>query len=293
MRTIIVVGLLVAVAATSIVLAPGGAAVHHVYFDSAPNGRAEIIAHGGGQGARPPNTLAALDAAVTMGADVLEIDIQQTRDGVLVLRHDATLERTTDMAGRISDLTYAEVAQADAGDNEVAGGNYSGEGIGVPTLDKAFAAHPAARWVIEIKPDTDAAAIATCEAIRKNGVGARALVASFHDAAIKVFRAACPEVATSMSRRETTRFILAAYVGLSRFLPLEAVAIQIPERSGRLQLATRRTLAATRRRGVRMQIWTVNDPDDMRRLIGLGVDGLITDHVDIMRAQLEAGAAPG
>ncbi len=292
-RIAAIAGAALAVGAILAWLAPGRAPASHAYFDAAPEGRAEIIAHGGGQGARPPNTIVALEAALAMGADVLEVDAQLTRDGILILRHDATLDRTTDMSGRIADMDYSEIARADAGANDVAGRDFSGEGIRAPKLSDALAAFPDARWIIEIKPDTEEAARAMCRDIRAAGAATRALVASFHDAAMAAFRRACPEVATSMSSREATRFVLAAYVGLAKFLPLEAVALQIPEESGGLRLVTPRTIGAARRRGVRMQIWTINDPEDMRRLLSLGVDGVMTDRVDLLKDAVDAAKASG
>ncbi len=260
---------------------PGPDPVSHPYFDGAPKGRAEIIAHGGGLGVRPANTLSALDEAARMGADVLEVDVQQTADGVLILLHDATLDRTTDMTGAVADMPYKEVRKADAGAARVeAGGDFTGQGIFVPTLAEAFARHPDARWVVEIKPNTERAAQTMCREIRDAGTETRVLVGSFHDDAMTAFRAACPNVATSMSTGEVTRFALAAYVGLAHLVPTEAVAMQIPTRSSGITLAHPRILRAARARGFKVQFWTINDSAAMDPLIALGADGIITDYVE-------------
>jgi len=285
----ILISLFVVVAITAaIAFWPAPAPVAHPYLDAMPTARAEIIAHGGGQGVRPTNTLIALDTAAAMGADVLEIDVQMTGDGVPIVLHDATLDRTTDLSGSVATMTLVEVRRADAGANDlVEGADFSGQGIGVPTLEEAFSRHPAARWVLEIKTDTDEAAVAMCDAIHAAGATNRVLVGSFHDHALQAFRATCPEVATSTAKNETRMFAIAALLGVSRFVPTPAVALQIPEAAGGLTLAQPRIINAAHQRGIVVQIWTVNDPADMERLLALGVDGVITDYVEVLRGVIE------
>ncbi|MEO1039547.1 MAG: glycerophosphodiester phosphodiesterase [Pseudomonadota bacterium] len=278
---LVLVGL-IALALAVLYLRPAPPPASHIYFEGAPQDRAEIIAHGGGLGHAPPNTLLALERAVEMGADVLEVDVQQTRDGVMILRHDDTLDRTTDRAGLIADHSWADLMSADAGARTVVNNmDYGGQGIGIPRLEDALAAFPEARWVLEIKNDTDAAAQAMCEAIRSAGAGERVLVGSFHDKSMARFRDYCPGIATSMSSGEVRVFVIAARLGLSRWTSSPAVAVQLPPSADGIDLTHPRILDAARARGLRVQYWTINDPIEMRALLAIGADGLITDFVDL------------
>jgi glycerophosphoryl diester phosphodiesterase len=281
----------ICVAALSVSLWPAPPAKSHIYFADAPSDRAEIIAHAAGQGHAPPNTLLALETAEQMGADVLEVDVQQTRDGVLILRHDDTLDRTTDLTGVIADMDWAEIAGADAGATWIVDGNsFASRDIKIPKLEEALATFPDARWTIEIKNDTPHAATAMCAEIKSAGAQSRVLVASFHDAAMATFRAACPAVATSASSREVRDFVIAARLGLSRFVSMPAVALQVPTQSNGLDLTHPRVMAAAQRRGIRIQYWTINDPAEIERSLAAGADGVMTDYVDRGRAALSDAA---
>lgn len=229
---------------------------------------------------QPPNTLAALDQATRDGADVLEVDVQLTRDGALVLMHDDTLDRTTDMAGPVASYTLDQLRVADAGANdEISGRSFQGKGIGISTIDEAFARHPRARWIVELKNDDITAADALCEAIVAARGETRVMVASFYHMVMDRFRSRCPEVATSATSAEARTFIVAARLGLSRFIHMRAQALHIPEKSGGMMLAHPRIFAAAHQRGLTVDLWTINAPDKMRELIDRGADGIITDYV--------------
>ncbi len=289
-----IIGLIIVAALVAGVLSviPAQSIASHPYFTALPD-RPLVIAHRGGVGLRPGNTLWAFHAAEAMGADVLEADIHQTADGVLVVIHDDTLDRTTDRTGAVAALTLADIRAADAGARfTMAGGpSYAGLGIRVPTLEEVIAAHPEMPLVLEIKPDDGETARALCTELRDRGAAMRTLVGSFHDEAIKAFRAACPEIATSMASGEIQTFYALAHIGLSRFYPTKAVALQIPEEAGGVQVANRRLMDAAHARGFQVQIWTVNESADMERLLDLGADGIITDRVDRLTAVLRDRAA--
>ena len=224
-----------------------------------------------------------------MGADVLEVDVQQTKDGVLVLRHDDTLDRTTDLTGLIADYTWSQLAGADAGARTVIDDqSFADRGITIPRLDEAFASFPKARWVIEIKNNTSSAATAMCAVIQGAGAETRVLVGSFHDDAMAEFRTVCPGVATSTSSREVRDFVIAARLGVSRFVDTPAVAMQLPLAAEGIDLTHPRLVDAAKARGIRLQYWTINDPEQMRQLLELGADGLITDYVDRVEQVLAA-----
>jgi glycerophosphoryl diester phosphodiesterase len=128
-----------------------------------------VIAHQGGDGLRPSNTLAAFEHAVALGVDVLEMDVHLTRDGALVVMHDATVDRTTNGSGALAALSLAQVRELDAGFHWPYDGEprpYRGRGLGVPTFAEIAAAFPGHRLNVEIKPDSAAAGRAVCGAIR-------------------------------------------------------------------------------------------------------------------------------
>ncbi len=180
------------------------------FYTDAP--RTLVIAHQGGDGVWPGDTLFAFEQAVAIGSDVLEMDAHITKDGRIVLMHDEAVDRTTDGTGLIEDMTLAELKQLDAAydwtNDEGATFPYRGQGIQVPTLDEVFEKFPQMRYAIEIKKTTNPMEQPMCDLIRQYGMQDRVVVASFHDAVMQNFRALCPEVTTSASRGEVTRYVL-------------------------------------------------------------------------------------
>jgi glycerophosphoryl diester phosphodiesterase len=268
---------------------PGYGPAAHVFFASVPAGKIEIMAHGAGQGVAPTNTMLALKTAFENGADVLEVDVQLTRDNVLVLHHDDTFDRTTDMAGPVANLTWAQIETTDkGGPTTIEGTTFSGDATKVARLDAALAAFPTARWNIEIKNDQLIAATQLCKAVVASGLTNAVLVASFHDRVMVAFRDDCPQVATSMSPHEIRNFVIASHLRLSRFVKTPAVAVQIPVAASGFDLTDARFVAALKHRDIKLHYWTINDPTQMRALIDSGADGLLTDCVGL---GLEAAAA--
>lgn len=269
------------IALAALALWPAPAPVSHPYFAALKSGMVENIAHGGGQGHAPPDTLEALQVADTMGADVLEIDLQLTKDGVLVLHHDDTLDRITDMRGPIATKTWAELQEADSGFYTVINGqSFRGKGIKIARLEQAFTRFPSRRWVIEIKNDNAAASTRLCALIRQFDATNRVIVASFHDGAMKTFRKACPKVATAYSGDEVRLFLIASHVRLSRFVQSPGVALQIPTDAAGLDLTDPHFVSTAKSRGLKVQYWTINDPREMRHLLDRKADGIMTDYVD-------------
>jgi glycerophosphoryl diester phosphodiesterase len=216
-----------------------------------------------------------------MGADVLEIDLQLTKDGVLVLHHDDTLDRITDMKGPIAAKTWAELQKADSGYHTVIDGqSFRGKGIRIARLEQAFTRLPSRRWVIEIKNDTEAASNRLCALISQFNETNRVIVASFHDGAMKTFRKACPRVATAYSGDEVRSFLIASHLRLSRFVQSPGVALQIPTFAAGFDLTDSHFVSTAKSRGLKVQYWTINDPKEMRHLIERKADGIMTDYVD-------------
>jgi glycerophosphoryl diester phosphodiesterase len=268
-----------------IVALPGYAPAQHAFFANQQSGSVEILAHGAGQGVAPTNTLVALKQAFDDGADILEIDVQLTKDNVLVLHHDDTLDRTTNLSGAIADLTWSQIASQDKGGAlQIGGRSFAGADTSVARLDTALAAFPNARWNIEIKNDLPMAAQQLCAEIKRAGLTNAVLVPSFHDKAMAEFRRQCPDVATSMAPNEIRMFVIAAHLGLSRFVKTPAVAVQVPVSAGGFDLTNPRFVAALKARNIKLHYWTINEPAQMETLIKAGADGLLTDFVTRGRA---------
>ncbi len=255
----------------------------HPYF-AAENPRTQVIAHRGGAGLRPENTLAAFEHAVEIGTDMIEMDVQGTADGAIVSIHDPTVDRTTDGKGRVDSFPLSELRKLDAGYNWSDDGGWTfpfrGKGIRVPTLDEVFTRFPATRMIVEMKHVGPAFAQSLCALIRRFGMTGKVLVASMNEDALIAFRGACPEVATSMSGREARVFSGLHLLNLAAAYSAPAPALQIPDRLGDNIIATRGLVEAAQRRNLKVHVWTINDEARMRQLIRIGVDGIITDRPD-------------
>jgi len=243
-----------------------------------------VIAHRGGAGLWPENTIYAFEHASELGVDVLELDVRATADGQLVVIHDERVERTTDGAGAVSALALAELKRLDAGFRWTPDGGRTfplrGRGLSVPTLAEVFERFPQARFNIEPKQQTPSVVAPLCRLLRERAMTNSVIVASFRAAVLDEFRAACPEVATSASTAEATRFLALYKTGLGDSYSPPMSALQVPEYAGGVQVLTGGFVAAAHRRGLEVHAWTINDAGDMRRLLGLGVDGIITDYPD-------------
>jgi len=259
------------------------------YFDTT---RPAVIAHQGGDGILPGNTLQAFKHADGLGVDVLEMDVHQTRDGVLVIMHDATVDRTTDGSGAIVDMDLATIKTLDAAYHWPFDGTSPerGRGFRVPTLDEVLETFPQQRFNIEIKQETPSIADGLCTLLRERGVVERTLVASFHRDALSDFRKACPDVATSAHRWEVTSFVAAQGIGLPGLHNPRAHALQVPLEQYGIELTSEARVAAAQRLDLYLDVWTLNDADAIGAAFRRGVDGVITDRPDIalaVRAELK------
>jgi glycerophosphoryl diester phosphodiesterase len=246
--------------------------------------RPMVIAHRGGKGLRPGNTMAAFSFAVELDVDVLEMDIHRTADGVIVVMHDDTVDRTTDGSGRLQDLTLAELKALDAGyywtEDDGQTYPYRGQGITVPTLEELFIAFPDMRMNIEIKQESPSIVEPFCRLIREFNMADKVLIGTFHETTLDEFRETCPGIATSMVESEIRLLYVLSRAYLDALFQAPAEATQIPEFSGDLQVATERFVQAAHGHNVSVHVWTVNETEDMERLLEMGVDGIITDRPD-------------
>ena len=248
-----------------------------------------VIAHQGGDGIWPGDTMYAFEKAVEIGADVLEMDAHITKDGHIVLMHDEDVDRTTDGTGTIEDLTLSALKELDAAYqwSKDDGKTFPsrGQGIQVPTLEELFEKFPQLRYVIEIKLTQNPIDQPLCDLIRKHKMQNKALIASFHDEVMQNFRAACPEVATSASRTEVRNFVLLDKVFLNGFIAPQYQSIQPPydpKESMNIPIMTERFIRQAHTKNVKVEPWTVDDPELMRQYIEWGVDGIMTDRPDLM-----------
>jgi glycerophosphoryl diester phosphodiesterase len=253
-----------------------------------------VIAHQGGDGVWPGDTMYAFKNAVEIGADVLEMDAHITKDSQIVLMHDEKVDRTTDGTGLIEDLTLDELKGLDAAykwsNDDGKSFPFRGQGIQVPSLEELFQKFPDMRYVIEIKLTANPIDRPLCDLIRQYNMQDKVVIASFHDQAMKNFRTTCPEVATSASRGEVTTFVLLGKVFLSGLVAPQYESIQPPydpAESKNIPIMTKRFIREAHAKNLAVEPWTVDDPELMKQYIEWGVDGIMTDRPDLMIQVLE------
>ncbi len=245
-----------------------------------------VIAHRGGRVEAPEETLETLAVSVEAGADVLELDLHLTRDGVVVCLHDGSVDRTTDGAGPVADLTWAELQSFDAGARFCdAGGvcSYAGRGVKVPSLDAVLSAFPSTLFILEQKDPSPAAVAATLRVLRKHNAMDRVVMASFQSSALDAFRAAEDGPATSFSPQEVVAYLWSGERPPAAFL-------QVPPGIGPWDLVTAEFVDQAHADGIVVQVWTISDPSEMARLRDLGVDGILTPDPRLLRQVVDARA---
>jgi glycerophosphoryl diester phosphodiesterase len=242
-----------------------------------------VFAHRGGARLAPENTMAAIDNGLALGADGLEIDVQLSADGVAVVIHDRTLDRTTDRVGPVRSLTAAQLARVDAGFHFEKNGAhpFRGQGIGVPTLDEVLRKHPGTRIIIEMKGDEPELARAVGAAVRRAGAVERVCVGSFYQPSIDTLRAEHPELMTSASQAEARWTLHRSWVRWPWTRARAYSAFQVPERAGRMRVVSPAFVRHVHREGHVIQVWVVNEREDVQRLLDWGVDGIISDVPDV------------
>ncbi len=248
------------------------------------------MAHRGGKGLRPENTLCAFEHAVSLGCDVIETDIRASRDGHIVIIHDETVDRTCDGRGPVESYTLDELRKFDAGYRWTADGKnypYRGKGIRIPTLAEAFASFPEALFNIDIKKDSPGIYEKLGRLICSRGMEGQVTVASFNSRNLKKFRALFSGIQTSAGRSEVLRLLIMQRFRLMRRYRGGIRCIQVPERTGGIRILTQSLITALHRLEIPVHVWTINDSADMERLIGMGVDGIVTDYPDRLAAVID------
>jgi glycerophosphoryl diester phosphodiesterase len=248
-----------------------------------PRDRPLVFGHRGGSRLAPENTLAAFDRGVAEGVDGLELDVRLSRDGEVMVCHDARLDRTCDATGAVGDMTASELALVDAGYRFTPGDGthpFRARGLAVPTLRAVLARYPEHPVIVEMKDDTAALARATVEAVRESGALDRVCLGSFYKGVLRHARRLAPETTSSGARDEVFRAVLGSRIGwLPPFRRYQA--LQVPELRESIRVVSPGFVRAAHRAGVPVQVWIVDRAEDIRRLLDWGVDAVITDRPDI------------
>lgn len=239
-----------------------------------------MFAHRGASGTAPENTIESFTAGLAAGADRLELDVHATADGVVVVIHDDTLERTTDGSGPVRSLTLSALQRLDAGHRFRAPDGtypYRDRGVRVPTLEELLRACPLAPLNIEIKqqdPPIEQAVLATLDRFNARD---RTLLAAEEASIMARIRSAAPDMPTGFSAHDVAEFVGRLRAGeLAGYRP-PGIALQVPPTFGDTVIVSPELVAAAHGMGLEVHVWTINDEPEMERLLDLDVDALMTD----------------
>lgn len=222
-----------------------------------------MFAHRGGAKLGPENTLEAFSRGLSAGADGLELDVRLSRDGEVVVMHDPTVNRTTPGRGRVAEFTAGQLSS-----------------WGVPRLAEVLDRYPKTLFIIELKDTNGGLARKVVELVREHGAVGRVALGSFHVGPLRVARELEPRIPTGASRPEIRVALYASYLGIAPFWA-SYQSLQVPERSRGRRVVSRRFVRAAHRAGLAVQVWTVDEERDIRRLLGWGVDAIISDRPDV------------
>jgi len=268
--------------------------------------RVIAYAHQGGAKEAPSSTLYAIRHALEHGATGIELDVHATSDGQLVVCHDPTLDRTTDAEGQIADFRLDELRELDnaywflPGEDAVRGlpaEEYVLRGraprdrdLGVATLAEVLEAFPGVVLNLDVKrtaPEVVAYEETLARVLREHGRESDVIVASFLDSATDSFARYAPGVGVSAGTEATTEFYRRLHAGrppqddIARY-----VALQVPARFGPVVVVDERFVEAAHSCGLAVHVWTIDDPGEMEHLVGLGVDGIMSDEPTVLAGVL-------
>jgi glycerophosphoryl diester phosphodiesterase len=254
-------------------------------------GRPLIMAHRGDPGAAPENSRASMESALEVGVDFLETDVRMTSDEHLILFHDAALLRTTGRAGRVQDYSLDELRELDIGYNYTVDGTsypFRGKGHQVVTIEEAFEAYPDAKFTVDIKDSDPRAPALLAEVIVDNGRLDSVIVASFKPLQMMRFRKLVPSALTSAHPGEVGNFVLGVRLRAVNLFArkIQYRAFHVPIKYGSRRVVSRRFVEEAHKRDIAVQVWTINDREEMEWLSGLGVDGIFTDKPMLLREVL-------
>lgn len=245
-----------------------------------------VIAHRGGAGLGPENTLEAFRRSDEVGADVLELDTRMTADGSFVVIHDSTVDRTTNGSGEASNMTLDQLQALDAGYNFSPDGGstfpFRAKGVRISTLGEVLTEFPEANFIIEAKNVDADKAPRLCSIVMGASAPEKLVIASARSEFMAAFREACPNVPTSATFTEAADFIARFKIGVTESYAPTMQGLQLPERIPGVVILTAEFIKAARERNLFVHGWTINDPAKMKTMAESGIDGIITDRPDLL-----------
>ena len=242
-----------------------------------------LYAHRGASAERPENTLASFERALEIGVDALELDVQLTRDHYLIVHHDESCARMTAAQTTWAAIDFADARALDAGWGFVAPDGtrpFAGQGIHVATFEEVIDAFPGVRLNVDVKTAT--AVDATLELVKRKKAEDRVTLASFETTTSVAMRRKGYAGETALSGGEVATLISLPAL-LWRQLPFTGTAAQVPTHRGPLRFDRAPFIAKCHSLGLRVDFWTINDPDEVSRLLALGADGIMTDDPATMK----------
>ena len=253
-----------------------------------------VFGHRGSAGTYPENTIESFRAAVAAGVAYIEFDIHMTRDGEVVVAHDEHLNRMCGVDRRIREMTYAEVMAADAGRLFTLDDStfpFRDRGLRIPRLAEVLGTFPKLRMIVEVKQIEPSVVVPMLDLIDRAGMRRSVLVASEHQPPLDEIRKLAPDIPTNFSYYESGQFFQAMAARDAGYRA-PGDAIQISHFYENWELVTRESVEFAHNVGVEMHVFTVNEAHEMRQLLDVGVDGLITDYprraLDLVRSRASA-----
>ncbi|MCI0470388.1 MAG: glycerophosphodiester phosphodiesterase [Candidatus Aminicenantes bacterium] len=247
------------------------------------------FAHRGSTILWPENTLTAFQGVVDHGGIYIETDLHATKDGVIVLFHDDSLERTTDGRGLIEDWYWNDLRRLDAAFyfKPEEGYPFRNRGVSIPCLEEVLKTFPRVMLNLDLKQAGIESLVA--DFITRHGYEERVLIASFKDRRVRKCRSLLKN-RTASSAGTWEAALSWAYSRIGKSYPLTADVLQVPVRRGGIAIVDKKFLKAAHSQGLQVHTWTIDEPGQMRRLIELGVDGIITNRIDLLNRAVAVAA---
>ncbi|QSO49151.1 glycerophosphodiester phosphodiesterase [Alicyclobacillus mengziensis] len=255
-----------------------------------------VFAHRGASGEAPENTYAAFAMAVEMGADAIETDVHWTKDGVIVVAHDADVSRMTNGQGRIEELTYAELHELDFGYRFTPDGGesypYRGKGLTIMRFRDLLQEFPDLPINVDLKPKVHPLLSQYIREVYESDGVERVMTASFHHDVLQRLRQQNTNLSTSASPREIASFLLRQRLGVGVSGKVPHQALQVPPMMYGIRVVTEGFVRAAHRASAKVHVWTINVVEEMKQLLDMGVDGIMTNHPDRARFVVDAWTPP-
>ncbi|MDW3651973.1 MAG: glycerophosphodiester phosphodiesterase [Bacteroidia bacterium] len=252
-----------------------------------------IIAHGGAKKLYPGNSLLAFRSSATLGVDMLEMDVRMTKDGILLTHHDHNIDRMSNGKGDLIDYTYKELLTFNFGYNfQDEKGNYPYRNDSIPPckLSEVFEAFSHMPLMVELKDRGEngkKAAHILKDMISKYKLQDKIVVVAFDENILSYFQEiTAGNIQIGTSQEQTKDFVITALSAMEFLYRPKATVVAIPSQNSGINLASRRLINSAHRRNMAVHYWTIDDPAEMKKLISLGADGLITDRPDLMKKVL-------